>query len=73
MMVRYSVGNSYGQVSVEGMDDLKFTPHREGVLIYNISDGENGMSLDLTYRELKMLDAFIQKIKKDDDVKRLME
>ena len=73
MIVKYVVEHSYGQVSVDGMDELRFIPCKERVLIYNISDGENSMSLDLTYRELKMLDAFIQKIKKDDDVKRLME
>lgn len=73
MIVKYVVEHSYGQVSVEGMDKLRFVPYTEGVLIYNISDGENSMSLDLKFRELKLLDAFIQGMKKDDFVKKMME
>lgn len=73
MIVKYVVEHSYGQVSVGGMDALRFIPCKEGVLIYNISDGENSMSLDLTYKELKILDAFIQEIKKDPIVKLRME
>ena len=73
MIVKYVVEHSYGQVSVDGMDALRFVPCKEGVLIYNISDGENNMALDLTYRELKLLDALIQEIKKDPIVKLRME
>lgn len=73
MIVKYDVGRSYGQVSVDGMDELRFIPYSAGVLIYNISDGENHMSLDLTYRELRLLDAFIQEMKKDDYVRMRME
>lgn len=73
MIVKYDVEHSRGQVSVEGMDELKFFPYKEGVVIYNISDGENCMSLDLTFRELRILDAFIQEMKKDSIVKKRME
>lgn len=73
MIVKYDVGRSYGKVSVEGMDELRFIPYINGVLIYNISDGENNMALDLTYGELKLLDAFIQEIKENPIVKIRME
>lgn len=73
MIVKYDVGRSYGMVSVEGMDELRSIPYINGVLIYNISDGENNMALDLSYRELRLLDEFIQKIKKDPIVKLRME
>lgn len=73
MIVKYDVRRSYGMVSVEGMDELRSIPYINGVLIYNISDGENNLALDLSYRELKLLDAFIQEIKKDPIVKLRME
>lgn len=73
MIVKYDVRRSYGMVSVEGMDELRSIPYINGVLIYNISDGENNMALDLSYRELRLLDEFIQKIKKDPIVKLRME
>lgn len=73
MIVKYDVKRSYGMVSVEGMDDLRFIPYINGVLIHNISDGENYMALDLSYRELRLLDEFIQKIKEDPIVKIRME